>query len=263
MEFYFIKFLYAYYSTNEMNVVVPLAGKDENFESRGMIKPLTKVCGKEIIKWICESRPFSYENAIFIVLKEHQERYKIVDKLKRLFGEKIRVIVLDEMTKGSPQSILTAEKFIDNNEELIIDLGDQYLDLTGFKKFVYEHREECVGIIPTFEAYYWNQGYMVTGDNGLVKKISEKDKNPISTHSTACISYFRKGSDFVKYAKQMIEKKRTAANGVYLPSLTYNEAIEEGEKVLSCPCEMIINLGKVEGVNVFEQINRPLKWKNE
>ena len=47
-----------------MNIIVPLAGKDENFESRGMIKPLTKINGKEIIKIISESRPFSYENAI-------------------------------------------------------------------------------------------------------------------------------------------------------------------------------------------------------
>jgi hypothetical protein len=71
-----------------MNIIVPLAGKDKNFEERGMIKPLTKVNGKEIIRWISESRPFSYENAIFIVLREHQEKYKIIDELKKFFGEK-------------------------------------------------------------------------------------------------------------------------------------------------------------------------------
>ena len=49
-----------------MNIIVPLAGKDENFESLGMIKPLTKIQGKEIIKIISESRPFSYEKAIVI-----------------------------------------------------------------------------------------------------------------------------------------------------------------------------------------------------
>ncbi len=250
-----------------MNIIIPLAGKDKNFENRGMIKPLTKVQGKEIIKWVSESRPFSYENAIFIVLGEDQEKYRIIDELKRLFGEKIQIIIAEQMTEGSPQSILLAKHLIDNNEELLIDLGDQYLDLTGFDKMMYQEfmkkdEEKYDGIIPTFKGYYWNQGYMVIEGNGFVKRISEKDKIPISTDSTACISYFKKGSDFVRYAEQMIAKKKTAANGVYLPSLTYNEMIEDGKKITICPCELIVNLGRVEGADAFEQINRPLKWKS-
>ncbi len=251
-----------------MNIIVPLAGKDKNFENRGMIKPLTKIQGKEIIKLISESRPFSYEHAIFIVLREHQEEYRIVDELRRLFGDKIRIIIAEQMTESSPHSILLAKSIIDNDEELLIDLGDQYLDLTGFddamyKEFMKQDKEKYDGIIPTFKGYYWNQGYMVIGEDGFVKKISEKDPVPISNDSTACISYFKKGSDFVKYAEQMISKKRTASNGAYLPSLTYNEMIQDGKKIITFPCEMIVNLGKVEGADVFEQINRPFKWKQK
>ena len=244
-----------------MNIVVPLAGKDESFESKGMVKPLTKIKGKEIIKLISESRPFSYEKAIFIILKEHQEKYNLENELKKLFGENITVIVLKQMTEGSPQSIVLAKDLINNEEELIIDLGDQYLDLNGFTEFIEENKGNFDGLIPSFEAYYWNQGYIIIGEDGLVQRVSEKDKKPISTHSTACISYFQKGSDFVKYAEQMIMKKKVAANGVYLPSLVYNEMIEDGKKIITYPCELIVNLGKIEGVNVFEQINRPLKWK--
>jgi len=244
-----------------MNVVVPLSGKDENFESKGMIKPLTKVGGKEIIKLISESRPFSYEKAIFIVLREHQKEYDLENELKKLFGEGINVVISEQMTKGSPQSILLAKDLINNDDELIVDLGDQYLDLSGFIEFIGKNKGNFDGAIPYFEAYYWDQGYMIIGEDGLIKKVSEKDKNPISTHSTACISYFAKGKDFVKYAEQMITKKKVAANGVYLPSLVYNEMIEDGKKIITYPCELIVNLGKIEGVNVFEQINRPLKWK--
>jgi len=250
-------------SMEKINILIPLSGKDENFESRGMIKPLTKINGKEIIKLISESRPFSYENAIFIILREHQEKYNLKDELEKLFGKNIKVIVVEQMTEGSPQSILLAKDLINNDDELIIDLGDQYLDLSEFLEFLEDNEKNCDGLIPSFEAYYWNQGYMVMGDDGLVKKVSEKDKIPISTHSTACISYFKKGSDFVKYAEQMIIKKRTATNGAYLPSLVYNEMIEDGRRITTCPCEMIVNLGKIEGVEVFEQINRPLKWKKK
>lgn len=245
-----------------MNIVIPLAGKDKNFEERGMIKPLTKVNGKEIIRWIAESRPFSYGNAIFIILKDHQEHYQLGDRLKEFFGENIKIVAAEQMTEGSPQSILLAKQFIDNDEELLIDLGDQYLDLAGLMEFIKKSKEEAEGIIPTFKAHYWNQGYMVI-EEGLVKRVSEKDKQPISNDSTACISYFKKGSDFIKYAERMIEKKKTAANGAYLPSLVYNEMIEEGKKIMSCPCEMIVNLGKIEGADCFEQLNRPLKWKRD
>ncbi len=248
-----------------MNIIVPLAGKDSNFESRGMIKPLTKVQGKEIIKWISESRPFSFENAIFLILKEHDEKFNFSNNLKKLFGKKIKIIILDTLTEGSPQSILKAEHLINNEEELIIDLGDQYLDLTGFDKFMFKEfmkpdNEKIDGAIPTFESYYFNRGYMVV-ENGFVKKVFEKDISPISTHSTACISYFKKGSDFVKYAKLMIEKKQVAANGAYLPSLVYNEMIEDGKKIKTFPCEFIAPLGSVQGADCFEQINRPFRWK--
>ena len=246
-----------------MNVIIPLAGKDESFESKGMVKPLTKIGGKEIIRLISESRPFSYEKAIFIILREHQEKYNLENELKKLFGNNITVIVLEQMTEGSPQSILLAKHLINNDDELIIDLGDQYLDLNEFVEFIEKNKENFDGLIPSFEAYYWNQGYMVIGEDDLIKRVSEKDKTPISTHSTACISYFKKGKDFVKYAEQMIIKKRVAANGAYLPSLVYNEMIEDGKKIITYPCELIVNLGKIEGINVFEQINRPLKWKKK
>ncbi len=248
-----------------MKIVIPLAGKDRNFEERGMVKPLTKVQGKEIIKWIAESRPFPYETAIFIILKEHDVQYNLSRELMRLFGEKITIITLENMTEGSPQSILEASYLINNDEPLITDLADQYLDLAGFDNFMFREfmkpdKDKVDGIIPTFESYYFNRGYLIT-QNGFVKQVSEKDLIPISTHSTACISYFKKGSDFVKYSRQMIEKRRVAANGAYLPSLVYNEMIEDNKKIITAPCEMIATLGTVQGADCFEQINRPLKWK--
>ncbi len=241
-----------------MNLIIPLAGKDKAFEERDLCKPLIEVSGKPIIKWIGESRPYKYEKGIFILLKEHQERYNLEKKLKGLFGNKIRTIVSERPTNGAPQSVLLAKEFINNKEELVIDLPDQYLDLYGFMKFL-ENNKIYDGIIPTFKSYYWNRGYMIINDKGLVEKISEKDKIQISTDSTACISYFKRGKDFVKAAENMIKENKTAANGAFLISLTYNELIEEGKKIGTFPCEFISTLGTIEGINAFEQHVRPLK----
>ena len=241
-----------------MKIVVPLAGKDKNFEERNLCKPLVEIKGKAAIKWIAESRPFSYENAIFILLREHQQKYNLDVKLKEFFGDNIKIITTDQSTGGAPHSVILAKELINNDEELIIDLPDQYLDAYGLMDFL-KNNSKYDGIIPTFKSSYWNRGYMIIDKNGFVRRVSEKDKTPISEDSTACISYFKRGRDFVSAAEEMIRKKRTAANGAYLISLVYNEMIEKGMKVGIYSCDFISTLGTVEGINAFEQHLRPLK----
>lgn len=243
-----------------MNIIVPLAGKDKNFENIGLCKPLVEINGKTAIQWIAESRPFNYKDAIFIILKEHCQKFQIDKKLKELFGENIKIILAEEMTAGAPQTILLAKELINNNEELIIDLPDQYIDFGGLMEFLKESNYD--GIIPTFKSAYWNRGYMII-ENEFVKMVSEKDKIPISEDSTACVSYFKHGKDFVWAAEEMIKKDRRAANGAFLISLVYNELIEKGMKVGIFPCDFISTLGTIEGVKAFEQHIRPIKkWKN-
>lgn len=243
-----------------MKVIVPLAGIDANFEGLGICKPLIDVEGKPAIKWVSESRPYSYENAIFILLREHKKKYNIDSVLKQLFGDKIMIVWAEELTGGAPHSVLLARELINNNEELIIDLPDQYLDLTGFMEFI-EKNKECSGICPTFKSLYWNRGYMIIGEDKYIKKISEKDKPPISTDGITGVTYFRRGRDFVWAAEEMIRKNRRCANGSFLISPVYNELIEIGEKVLPFPIEFIGNLGTIEGAKSFMQYIRPLKWK--
>ncbi len=241
-----------------MKIVVPLAGKDKNFEERNLCKPLVEIGGKAAIKWTEESRPFSYNNAVFILLREHQKKYSLDAKLKKLFGNGIRIIWTERPTEGAPHSVLLAKELINNDEELIIDLPDQYLDTYGLMNFL-KNNSEYDGVIPTFKSLYWNRGYILIDEKGLVKKVSEKDKIPISEDSTACISYFKRGRDFVSAAEEMIKKKRIAANGAYLISLVYNEMIEKDMKIKTFPCEFISTLGTIEGVNAFEQHLRPLR----
>ena len=244
-----------------MNIVVPLAGKDKNFEEKGLCKPLVIIAGKPCIQWIIESRPFDYSNAIFILLREHQKKFNIDNELRRIVGQNIRIIWIETPTEGAPQSVLLAKQFIDNDEELIIDLPDQYIDFLKFDDFI-KNNKEYDGIIPTFKSSYWNRGYMII-ENGLVKNVSEKDKIPISEDSTACISYFLHGKDFVRAAQKIIDKKRVASNGGYLISLAFNELIAEGKKIGVYPCEFISTLGTIEGINAFEQHLRPLKCKKK
>lgn len=242
-----------------MNIIIPLAGKDKNFEQFGTHKVFLHVFGQPIIKWIADTRPYDYSKAIFILLREHQKMYGIDNKLKQLFGSKIKIVWVEEMTAGAPQTVLKAKHLIDNDEPLLIDLVDQYIDFKDLMQFINDKDPD--GIIPTFESLYYNRGYMILDGKRNVLRVSEKDKVPISTHSTACISYFKKGKYFVSAAEKMINKKAVAANGAYLISMAYNELIAEGKKIVAHPCDFIATLGSLEGVNCFEQIVRPIYSK--
>ena len=244
-----------------MNIVVPLAGIDERFESKGLPKPLTLVGNIPIIRRIAESRPYSYSKAIFIILEEHDRKYGIAEKLEEFFGKGIQIVRARQATGGAPQSILLAKEMINNGEPLLIDLADQYLDLPGLNSFL--EKTGADGVIPTFESLYYNRGYIKYSKNGSVAVVSEKDNVPISTHSTACLSYFARGLDFVKAAEKMIAGKQVAANGAYLVSLAFNEMIRGGKKVVPFPCEFIGTLGTPEGAACFEQMDRPLLASRE
>jgi len=242
-----------------VNIVVPLAGSDKQFEALGDHKSLTKVFGKTAIEWIAESRPYDLSQATFVLLEEHDRKFRIASRLKDIFGSHIDIVWIKARTDGAPQSVLLCADRICNDEPLIIDLPDQYIDFKGLLDFIKSTSAD--GVIPVFESLYYNRGYMqINAASGCITRISEKDRAPISTHSTACVSYFRRGAEFVRAARRMIEKKRVAANGAYLISLAYNELIEEGQTVIPYPCEFIATLGSLEGVGCFEQIVRPVKY---
>jgi NDP-sugar pyrophosphorylase family protein len=247
-----------------MKVIIPLAGKDPAFEDKNIHKALAPVMGEPMIKVIADSRPYSFSEAIFILLREHQSKYNIDVELKKLFGDKIKIVWIEKMTEGAPCSILLAKDLINTDEDMLIDLADQVLDMDGFMEFVKENRDKYSGILPTFEYYYWKVGYVATDKDGFALHVVEKENPPISTHSTACVSYFSSGKEFVKYTELMIEKNdRIKFNNLFFVSVVYNHMVSAGLKVKTFPVQFIAPIGNWEGINIYERFRRPLRWKNE
>jgi len=240
-------------------LIVPLAGIDKQFESLGEHKILTQVFGKTVIEWIIKSRPYDLSKALFLLLREHDLRFSIRSRLEAIFNQKLDVLWVESLTAGAPQTVLLAEECINEDEPLCIDLLDQYIDFGTFNSFA--NNTLARGIIPTFESLYFNRGYMhLNPHEKKVLKVSEKDSTPISTHSTACVSYFKKGGDFIWGAKKMIANKHVSANGCYMISMVFNELIEENYWVTYHPCEFIASLGTLKSCSAFEETVRPVVY---
>jgi dTDP-glucose pyrophosphorylase len=76
------------------------------------------------------------------------------------------------------------------------------------------------------------------------------EKRPISDIATCGVYWYRKGSDFVKYAKEMIKKDIRVNNEFYVAPV-YNELIKDGKNIIPFFVEKMWGLGTPEDLNIF------------
>jgi hypothetical protein len=76
------------------------------------------------------------------------------------------------------------------------------------------------------------------------------EKRPISDVATVGIYYWRRGSDYVKYAEQMIAKNIRVNNEFYVCPV-FNEAIADGKRIRTFNIEKMWGLGTPEDLEHF------------
>lgn len=95
--------------------------------------------------------------------------------------------------------------------------------------------------------------YAKIGDDGFVQGIAEK--KVISNLATVGIYFWKKGSDYVKYAEQMIIKD-IRVNGEFYVAPVFNEAILDGKKIRVKNIEKMFGIGTPEDLDYFLQHNK-------
>jgi HAD superfamily hydrolase (TIGR01509 family) len=213
---------------DNMNILIPMAGAGKRFEEMGYSfpKPLIDVNGKPMIQVAVESLNIEAKY-IYVVQTEHYEKYNL-KHLLNLITPKCEIVQVDEMTEGAACTTLLAEKYIDNDEPLLIANSDQYLDWNS-NEFMYSMiADDIDGGILTFTGTHPKWSFAKLDDSGFVERVAEKD--PISNIATVGVYFWTRGSDYVKSTKQMIEKDIRTNNEFYICPV-YNEAIENGKKV--------------------------------
>lgn len=235
-----------------MKVVIPAAGAAQRFRERGFKdpKPLIEVKGKPLIKWASDSLDFVLpKDFVFLVCEEHIAEFKIDQRLKQLYSSEITIVPVKGLTQGAACTVLLAEKFINNNDPLII----MNSDLT-FKAPLEETIEQCFkdhvdACLITFESDSSRFSFAKIDERtGFVTEVAEK--KPISNLATVGCYFFRRGSDFVAGAKAMIQKNLRVNNEFYVVPV-YNELIKKGLKIRAIPCEWVINLGTPDELEAF------------
>ena len=115
------------------------------------------------------------------------------------------------------------------------------------KKIKKDNIDACVMTYPdiqTSKAY----SYVKLDDKGFVLEAAEKI--PISNIAAAGMHYYKKGSDFVEYAKNMIKKNIRFKNEYYVTPV-YNEFIKKNKIIITFPIEKKWPLGSPEEIKKF------------
>lgn len=231
-----------------LNVLIPMAGAGSRFEKAGFTfpKPLIDINGEPMIKLVHENLNFE-ANFIFIVQKDHRKKYNL-DTLLNLISPNCKIIETDGLTEGAACTTLLAKELINNNNPLIIANSDQIVEWDS-NEFMYKMNElNCDGGILTFKSTHPKWSFAKIDSTGHVSEVAEK--NPISDDATVGVYYWKNGSDYVKFAEQMISKNLRVNNEFYVCPV-FNESIGSGKKIKSFEIKKMWSLGTPEDLEVY------------
>ena len=236
------------------NIVVPMAGRGSRFTEQGYTdsKPFIDVNGKPMIQRVIENLGIEFDKNYMFVLVCLQEDFDKYDfhQFKDIIGhDSYDVIILDDVTEGAAQTILQAKDLINDDTPLLTLNTDQMIDynIDMWKSF-----ERFDGGIPCFWGDSEDWSYARCGQDGYVEEVAEK--KVISNDATAGYYYWKKGSDFVKYAEQMIEDN-SRTNGEFYVAPVYNWAIKDGKKIAIYMVDEIYELGTPEYLENYLEKN--------
>lgn len=227
------------------NVLIPMAGLGSRFAEKGysLPKPLIKIFGKPMIQLVVDSLDID-GNYIFLVQKDHRIKYHLDDVLDEI-APGCKIVEVDGITDGAARTTLLAKDLINDSTPLIIANSDQVVlwSSLDFQAFL-GHSD---GILAVFKANDPKWSY-VKVENALVTEVAEK--KVISNTANVGIYGWQKGSDYVKYAEQMIAKDIKTNNEFYVAPV-YNEAIADGKRIIPFFVTEMHGIGTPEDMNDF------------
>ena len=233
---------------NNMNILIPCAGSGSRFKVAGFTfpKPLICVNGKPMLQVVVENLNIE-GNYIFIVRKEHYDKYNLKYMLE-MIAPNCKIVTVDYLTEGAACTSLLAKEYINNNEQLLIANSDQWMDWDS-SDFLYSMQGNNInGGVLTFTNVSPKWSYVKTDDNNFITEVAEKIV--ISNRATTGVYFWSRGSDYVKYAEQMINKN-IRVNGEFYICPVINEAIADKKLFKAYDVNRMFGMGIPEDLQSF------------
>lgn len=233
-----------------MKILIPMAGEGSRFAKEGYTfpKPLIDVNGRPMIQAVVENLDFDAE-FIFLVRSAHLEKYNgLYETLDRISNGNFKIVEVDELTEGAACTALLAKEYIDSNDDILIANSDQFIDYQKENFSLLKNLSNVDSIVWCFNAVHPKWSFVKTDTRGFVVEVAEK--RPISNIATCGVYWYRRGSDFVKYAEKMISKNIRVNNEFYIAPV-YNELIGDNKTLIPFYVNKMWGLGTPEDLATY------------
>src|SRR3954468_10794191 len=222
-----------------MKVIIPLAGKGTRLRPHTHVtpKPMLRIAGKPVIDYVMEDlqKLGAVEQVIYITghLKEKVEAYA---RAKYPFDS---VFIEQKVQDGTAGAVALAKSYVDQPVFIIFVDTIFDADLSVVKNL------EADGVIwvKTVEDYR-RFGVVVTDDKGMMTKIVEKPKEPISKRANIGLYYIKNWKLLYEGIDHVLKQPKN--KGEYYLTDAFQYMIDKGAKLKVIDVEGWYDAGKLD-----------------
>jgi dTDP-glucose pyrophosphorylase len=239
-----------------MNVVIPMAGRGQRFVVAGYPdpKPLIDVLGRPMYSWATDCVPLDgATRLVFVVLREHLDRYPLGDDIKSRYAAHSPVVVpLDGVTDGQLCTVLEAADELDPDAPLVIYNADTTFEsptiAANLARLGSGFDGSLDGLLGVFEAPGDHWSFARLDDDGRVVETAEKVR--ISPYATTGLYAFGTARAFVDAGRAMVADDDRTRGEFYVAPL-YNRLIAGGAVVEVDHATTVEALGTPDELRAF------------
>ncbi|MEP7195489.1 MAG: sugar phosphate nucleotidyltransferase [Saprospiraceae bacterium] len=184
-----------------MKVIIPVAGAGTKLRpfTYTQPKPLIPVAGKPILSYILDQLIASGQNDFIFVVGYLAD--KIIEFLDQYYPHIKKEYIIQKERQGLGHAIYGCKEIIDEDEEVIIQLGDSILDLDLKVLTRCKHNTLAVRKVQDPRSF----GVVELDENGFIKKLVEKPIIPKSNLALVGLYYIKEFHQLVQALEYNIE----------------------------------------------------------
>jgi HAE1 family hydrophobic/amphiphilic exporter-1 len=252
-----------------VNLVFPMAGAGTRFlgDTFDCPKPLIDIDGLPFFKRAADSLigHVKCERMIFVVLKQHVEKYEIDEKIHSFYPD-AKIVQLPEVLPGALMTAVEGAKAIHNEYPVIFADCDMMFTSSELYDYYNSDDYDAAGTLLTFESDKDCYSYVETGEwtdaNGETVDVAVRtaEKEVISEKAITGAYGFINASVFIRAAEKYINN--TTADEYYLSGV-YNDMIKAGRRVRVFDTDTFLSFGTPDEYRKAEIVLRKHREKIE